>query len=128
MENINSEFYQKYKEIICESNTCSFLIQEDMLLIFNRNIEDTDMFGLLGLQNMINTAKSSFNSVVDILINEQQFNIAPIDNNEFEDGIYVQIHGNEITIGVMLSLENLDADQINQLKDYLLSEGLSHGV
>lgn len=124
----DSEFHKKYKEIICESNDIKFSIQDNILLIFNRNDENNDMFGLPGLRNMIDTAKSSFNSMVNALINEHGFNISPIDNDEFEDGIYVQINKNEVTVGVMLALDNLNDEQINQLKDYLLSEGLSQGV
>ena len=124
----DSEFHKKYKEIICESNDIKFSIQDNILLIFNRNDENNDMFGLPGLRNMIDTAKSSFNSMVNTLINEHGFNISPIDNDEFEDGIYVQINKNEVTVGVMLALDKLNDEQINQLKDYLLSEGLSQGV
>lgn len=111
-----------------ESNSFNFLIQENMLLIFNRSDENADMFGLPGLRNMINTAKSAFNIIVNKLINEYHFDIATIDNDEFEDGIYVQINKNEVTVGVMITLEKLDTNQINQLKDFLLSEGLSQGV
>lgn len=124
---MQSEFYKKYKEIINESTSWNFLIQDTILLIFNREDNDIDMFGLPAIKNMAEVAQNNFRKIVDRL-KDQQFNIEVIDNDQYENGIYFQINGEEVTVGIMISLDQLNDGDINTLKDYLLSEGLSQGV
>lgn len=128
--NNNSEFNKKFNQIINKQsiNDNNFFIQDKILFIFNRHTEDTDTFGLPMLQNLITSSKDSFKAVMNILTEEQQYNISPIENDDYEDGIYVQINGKEITVGVMLSLENINSTEEKHLSEFLLSKGLSRGI
>jgi hypothetical protein len=111
-----------------ESNSWNFLIQDTILLIFNRaDNNDTDMFGLPAIRNIVEIARDNFRKIVDRL-KDQQFNIKVIDNDQYEDGIYFQINGKEITAGIMISLDQLNNGDINTLKNYLINNGLSQSV
>ena len=127
MLNKSSEFYKKYKEIINESVTWNFLIQDTILLVFNRENNDTDMIGIPHLKAMSTSAKDNFSKIINAL-KDQRFDVEVISDDNYEDGIYFQINGKEVTVGVMLSLNKLNDRDINDLKNYLLSEGFSQGV
>lgn len=126
----NSEFNKKFNQIINEQsiNDNNFFIENDILFIFNRHTENTDTFGLPFLQKLISTSKEGLSSVINILIEDQQYDISPIENEDYEDGIYVQINGKEITVGVMLSLEKIDSSEEKHLTEFLLNKGLSQGI
>ena len=47
------------------------------------------------LQSLIASSKVGFNDVINILTEEQEYNISPIENDDYEDGIYIQINGKE---------------------------------
>lgn len=128
--NNNSEFNKKFNQIINEQsiNDNNFFIQDNILFIFNRHTEDTDTFGLPMLQNLITSSKDGFNAIINILTEEQQYDISPIENDDYKDGIYVQINGKEITVGVMLSLEKINPSEEKHLSEFLLSKGLSQGI
>jgi hypothetical protein len=128
--NNNSEFNKKFNQIINKQSIKdnNFFIQDKILFIFNRHTEDTDTFDLPMLQNLITSSKDSFKAVMNILTEEQQYNISPIENDDYEDGIYVQINGKEITVGVMLSLENINSTEEKHLSEFLLSKCLSRGI
>lgn len=127
MKNECSEFYKMYKEIINESITWSFFIQDTILFIFNRENNDTDMIGIPHLKSMSISAKDNFSKIIDAL-KDQRFNVEVISDDNYEDGIYFQINGKEITVGIMIALDKLNNDDINALKDYLLGEGFSQGI
>lgn len=127
MKNYKSKFNFKYKQIIKESIDTNFFIQENILFVFMRESRDTDIFGLSYLRNLTQNVKQSF-PVLSEIIKNQKFDIEPISNDEFEDGVYFQINGKDITAGIMYSLDNLSTDDIQALKDYLLNEGLSQGI
>ena len=127
MKNYKSKFNFKYKQIIKESIDTNFFIQENILFVFMRESRDTDVFGLSYLRNLTQTVKQSF-PVLSEIIKNQKFDIEPISNDEFEDDVYFQINGKDITAGIMYSLDNLSPDDIQALKDYLLNEGLSQGI
>ena len=106
MKNYKSKFNFKYKQIIKESIDTNFFIQENILFVFMRESRDTDVFGLSYLRNLTQTVKQSF-PVLSEIIKNQKFDIEPISNDEFEDDVYFQINGKDITAGIMYSLDNL---------------------
>ena len=65
--------------------------------------------------------------IIDTL-KKQYFDVEVVNNDEYEDGVYFQINGKEVTVGVMVSLEKLNDGDINTLKNYLIKDGLVQGV
>lgn len=127
MLNEYGEFHKKYKEIIKESTTWHFLIQDGFLLIFNREDYDNDMIGIPQLKRMTDISRDNSKYIIDTL-KKQYFDVEVVNNDEYEDGVYFQINGKEVTVGVMVSLEKLNDGDINTLRNYLIKDGLVQGV
>ena len=127
MLNGYGEFHKKYKEIIKESTAWHFLIQDEFLLIFNREDYDSDMIGIPQLKRMADISRDNSKYIIDTL-KKQYFDVEVVNNDEYEDGVYFQINGKEVTVGVMVSLEKLNDGDINTLKNYLIKDGLVQGV
>jgi hypothetical protein len=127
MLNGYGEFHKKYKEIIKESTAWHFLIQDGFLLIFNREDYDSDMIGIPQLKRMADISKDNSKYIIDTL-KKQYFDVEVVNNDEYEDGVYFQINGKEVTVGVMVSLEKLNDGDINTLRNYLIKDGLVQGV